>query len=88
VRTLTTRAIPRCTSGGLPIKRRYKKTGVCTFIFTSENPVQDRSTMLHDRAFQFGPKYFDLVRFDSRYRIDFFDSIQFGNLINLPLVHK
>jgi len=27
------------------------------------------------------------IRFDSRYRIDFFDSIQFGNLINLPLVH-
>jgi len=29
----------------------------------------------------------DSIRFDSRYRIDFFDSIRFGNLINLPLVH-
>ena len=28
-----------------------------------------------------------LIRFDSRYRIDFFDSIRFGNLINLPLLH-
>jgi len=28
-----------------------------------------------------------LIRFDSRYRIDFFDSIRFGSLINLPLVH-
>ena len=27
------------------------------------------------------------IRFDFRYRIDFFDSIRFGNLINLPLVH-
>jgi len=27
------------------------------------------------------------IRFDSRYRINFFDSIRFGNLINLPLVH-
>ena len=39
------------------------------------------------RAFQFGRKSFDSIRFDSRYRIDFFDSIRFGNLINLPLVH-
>jgi len=36
------------------------------------------------RAFQQGQKKF---RFDSRYRIHFFDSIRFGNLINLPLVH-
>ena len=35
-----------------------------------------------------GEKSFDSIRFDSRYRIDFFlDSIPFGNLINLPLVH-
>jgi len=27
------------------------------------------------------------IRFDSRYRIDFFYSNRFGNLINLPLVH-
>jgi len=27
------------------------------------------------------------IRFDSRYRIDFFDSIRFANLINLPLLH-
>jgi len=33
-----------------------------------------------------GKKSFDSIRFDSRYRIDFFDSIRFGNLINLPLV--
>jgi len=42
---------------------------------------------LGTRAFQFVQKSFDSIRFDSRYRIDFFDSIQFGNLINLPLVH-
>ena len=40
---------------------------------------------LAGRAFQFGEKV--SIRFDSRYRIDFFDSIRFGNLINLPLVH-
>jgi len=40
-----------------------------------------------NRAFQFGQKSLDSIRFDSRYRIDFFDSIRFGNLINLPLVH-
>ena len=34
-----------------------------------------------------GKKSFDSIRFDSRYRIDFFDSIRFGNLINLLLVH-
>ena len=34
-----------------------------------------------------GEKSFDSIRFDSRYRIDFFDSIRFINLINLPLVH-
>jgi len=36
-----------------------------------------------------GKKSFNSIRFDSRYGIDFdfFDSIQFGNLINLPLVH-
>ena len=39
---------------------------------------------VRDRAFQFGQKK---IRFDSRYRIDFFDSIRFGNMINLPLVH-
>jgi len=39
------------------------------------------------RAFQCGLKSFDSIRFDSRYRIDFFDSIKFGNLINVPLVH-
>jgi len=33
-----------------------------------------------------GKKSFDSIRFDSRYGIDFFDSIRFGNLINLPLV--
>ena len=38
---------------------------------------------LISRAFQFGQKKF---RFDSRYRIDFFDSIRFANLIHLPLV--
>jgi len=27
------------------------------------------------------------IRFDSRNRVDFFDSIRFGNLINFPLVH-
>ena len=27
------------------------------------------------------------IRFDSRYRIDFFHSIRIGNLINLPIVH-
>ena len=31
-----------------------------------------------------GQKSYDSIRFDSRYRIDFF---RFGNLINLPLVH-
>jgi len=35
-----------------------------------------------------GKKSLDSIRFDSRYRIDFFDSIRFGNLINLPLVHR
>ena len=39
------------------------------------------------RAFQFGQKSFGSILFDFRYRIDFFDSIRFGNLINLPLVH-
>ena len=34
-----------------------------------------------------GKKSFDSIRFDSRYRIDFFDSIRFDNLINLPLLH-
>jgi len=37
------------------------------------------------RAFQFWKKV--SIRFDSRYRIDLFDSIRLGNLINLPLVH-
>ena len=37
------------------------------------------------RAFRFGQKKF---RFDSRYRIDFFDSIRFANLINLPLLNN
>ena len=41
---------------------------------------------LQARAFQFGQKSFDSIRFDSRYRIDFFDSIRFANLINLPLL--
>jgi len=27
------------------------------------------------------------IRFDFRYRVDFFDSIRFANLINLPLLH-
>ena len=36
------------------------------------------------RAFQFGQKSIDSIRFDYRYRIDFFDSIRFGDLINLP----
>jgi len=27
------------------------------------------------------------IRFDYRYRIEFFDSIRFANLINLPLLH-
>ena len=31
-----------------------------------------------------GKKSFDSIRFDSRHRIEFFDSIRFGNLINLP----
>ena len=39
------------------------------------------------RAFQFGQKSFDSIRFDSHYRIDFFDSIRFANLINFPLLH-
>ena len=42
---------------------------------------------LAGRAFQFGQKSFDSIRFDSRYRIDFFDSIRFASLINLPLLH-
>jgi len=33
-----------------------------------------------------GKKSFESILFDSRYRIDCFDSIRFGNLINLPLV--
>ena len=45
------------------------------------------SVLSRPRAFQFGQKSFDSIRFDFRYRIDFFDSIRFGNLINLPLVH-
>jgi len=44
----------------------------------------DWAHVFNDRAYQFGQKKF---RFDSRYRIDFFDSIRFSNLINLPLVH-
>jgi len=39
------------------------------------------------RAIQFGQKSFDSIRFDSHYRIDFFDSIRFANLINLPVVY-
>ena len=42
---------------------------------------------VNSRAFQFGQKRFDSIRSDFHYRIDFFDSIGFGNLINLPLVH-
>jgi len=44
------------------------------------------STDLRYRAFQFRQKKF---RFDSILAIEsiFFDSIRFGNLINLPLVH-
>ena len=34
-----------------------------------------------------GKKSFDSIRSVSRYRIDFFDSIRFANLINLPLLH-
>ena len=34
-----------------------------------------------------GKKSFDSILFDFRYRIDFFDSIRFANLINLPLLH-
>jgi len=42
--------------------------------------------LLGTRAFQFGQKKF---RFDSILATEsiFFDSIRFGNLINLPLVH-
>ena len=42
--------------------------------------------VIGNRAFQFGQKKVS-IRFDSRYRIDFFDSIRFGNLVNLSLVH-
>jgi len=45
------------------------------------------SHLLYGRAFQFGQKSFHSILFDSCYRIDFFDSNRFGNLINLPLVH-
>ena len=57
--------------------------------FFSELSPRDNSSVLRGREFQFGQKKFrfDSIRFDSRYRIDFFDSIRFGNLINLPLVH-
>ena len=46
-----------------------------------------RRTCVPYRAFQFGQKSFDSMPFDSRYQIDFLDSIRFGNLINLSLVH-
>jgi len=41
-------------------------------------------TALPARAFQFGQKSFDSIRFSLTNR---FFSIRFGNLINLPLVH-
>jgi len=40
---------------------------------------------VYSRAFQLGQKSFDSIRFSLPNR--FLDSIQFGNLINLPLVH-
>jgi len=36
----------------------------------------DKNSFIYSRAFQFGQKSFDLIQFDSRYRIDFFDSIR------------
>ena len=44
-------------------------------------PILDVCLLEHSNS---GEKKF---RFDFRYRIDFFDSIRLGNLINLPLVH-
>jgi len=52
------------------------------FPFPGHNDVQTLSVVEHSNS---GKKV--LIRFDSRCRIDFFDSIRFGNLINLPLVH-
>ena len=43
--------------------------------------IVDRYSLEHSNL---GKKKF---QFDSRYRIDFFDSIRFANLINLPLLH-
>jgi len=55
--------------------------------FTSESTSRSVHSFQHSsKAFQFGQKSFDSIRFDSRYRIDFF-SIRFANLITLPLVH-
>ena len=80
----------------------YKLLYSCATVVTLRCPTmhllqQDSRTFLNSRlerqagisvrAFQFGQKSFDSIRFNSRYRIDFFDSILFGNLINLPLVH-
>ena len=59
---------------------------VTFYVFQSHSPGRSARD---SRAFQFGQKKVSIsIRFDSRYRIDFLDSIRFGNLINLPLVHR
>jgi len=60
------------------------QVGVATLGYPSGLADPLDSDVASARAFQFGQKKF---RFDSRYRIDFFDSIRFANLINLSLVH-
>ena len=72
----------------------YASTFYCTFtavdwkcLITMQrilSAMQLQCAIEHSNS---GKKSFDSIRFDSRYRIDFFDSIRFGNLINLPLVH-
>ena len=60
------------------------RVAVCINSALASSPAAVAATLEHSNS---GKKSFDSIRFDSRYRIDFFDSIRFGNLINLPLVH-
>ena len=58
-----------------------------SYMFTINFGVRQGSVLSPVEHSNSGKKSFDLIRFDSRYRIDFFDSIRFANLIHLPLVH-
>ena len=64
---------------------KFKHHCFSRFIVSSDCAEFRFQSSMPSRAFQFGQKV--SILFDSRYRIDFFDSIRFANLINLPLLH-